>query len=82
MRLSPLEMQNQNNLIKLGHCILCKDLFAFDPKRVPTITDHAPHELMYPICRKCIYAINRRLLAGNQMPVIPLAGAYGEEDHS
>ena len=74
-------MDNQN-LIKLGHCILCRDLFAFDPQRVPTITDQAPNMLMYPICRKCIYQINRRLVAGNHMPVIPLAGAYGSEESS
>ena len=75
-------MHNQNNLIKLGHCILCRDLFAFDPQRVPTITDQAPNQLMYPICRRCIYSINRRLVAGNKMPVIPLAGAYGSEESS
>ena len=75
-------MPNNHNLIKLGHCILCRNLFAFDPKRVPTITDQAPTcELMYPICRRCIYSINRRLVAGNQMPVIPLSGAYGSEDN-
>ena len=73
-------MHNDYDHIKMGHCILCKDIFAFDPQRVPTITDQAPCELMYPICRKCIYQINRRLLAGNKMPVIPLAGAYGGEE--
>jgi len=58
-------------------CVGCKQLFAFNAERVPSITIDGVKQ---PICRDCVARVNPRRIANGLEPIVPLPGAYEPEE--
>lgn len=61
-------------MFAMGTCVACKQVFAFDPDRVPSIRIDGQKE---PVCRGCIERANPKRIANGLDPIVPLPGAYG-----
>lgn len=57
----------------LAYCDFCGRLFAFDPKRVPSVPLRG---VRTPICRACVDDANPRRAANGLDPIVVLPGAY------
>lgn len=60
----------------LGECFRCKQLFSFNPYRVPSITVNGTRE---PFCLDCVEQVNPIRIANGLDPIVPLPGAYDPE---
>lgn len=73
MRPSAVGMINQTHHIKLGHCVGCNALFAFNPGSINDQGDN--WNLNQPICQECIDRIIQRSLLEGLPMLLPFAGA-------
>jgi hypothetical protein len=63
----------------MGVCYGCKQVFTFNPVRVPSLTINGTRQ---PICRNCVERANvMRARLGNP-PIVPLPDAYDECEES
>ena len=62
----------------LGHCILCDNVFPFNPLRVPSIRVAGKRE---PVCKECIeLRVNPYRESQGLEPVVLANDAYDEVD--
>ena len=61
----------------MGGCYGCKQLFSFNPERVPSITVNGSKE---PICAECVKRVNPLRAANGLPPIVPLPGAYQAQE--
>lgn len=54
-------------------CYGCKNLFSYNPVKVPSIRVNGSRE---PICRSCVEAVNPVRKEKGLEPIVPLPGAY------
>jgi|GEM_PF-1527536 len=45
---------SEGHLMALGPCLLCHDLFAFDPLLVCSVAWPPPNGAQHPVCHPCI----------------------------
>ena len=57
----------------MGTCSICKNTFAFNPLKVPSIRINGTRE---PVCQNCINAANLIRIKNGLDPIVPLPGAY------
>lgn len=60
-------------------CIGCKQIFFYNPMRVPSIAIDGVRE---PICINCVERINPQRIANGLEPIVPLPDAYEACDES
>jgi hypothetical protein len=60
-------------LLALSPCYACKQLFSYNPRKVPSILVDGARE---PICLACVVRVNPRRIANGLDPIVPLPGAY------
>lgn len=66
--------------IAMSPCVRCRQLFAYNPLRVPSISiAGGPRE---PICAACVEAVNPARRANGLPPIVPLPDAYEPVDES
>ena len=60
--------------VVMGPCLVCRQVFGFNPRRVPSLTVNGNRE---PVCKTCIDTENdrRRSIGGELLPE-PHADAY------
>ena len=58
-------------------CINCKQMFTFNPERVPSVRVNDRRE---PICRSCVEWANPQRVAKRLEPIRVLPGAYEPEE--
>jgi hypothetical protein len=61
----------------IGPCFGCQQLFGFDPDRVPSVR---VNDIREPVCRNCVERANPRRIANGLDPIVPLPGAYVDEE--
>ena len=54
-------------------CVACRQVFAYNPHKVPSVTVHGHRE---PICEDCVNQVNPVRIANGLDPIVPLPGAY------
>lgn len=59
----------------MAPCVGCKQIFSFNPVRVPSLTWNGTRQ---PICRACVDRINPKRIANGVPPIVPLPDAYAE----
>ena len=64
-------------MICTGFCIACKQLFAFNPERVPSVLIDGERE---PLCAACMEKINSRRAGLGLPPFLTVPGAYDPEE--
>lgn len=64
----------------IGPCIGCKQLFAFNPLRVPSCS--AITGQREPICRDCVARVNPRRIENGLAPIVPAPDAYESVEES
>lgn len=57
----------------MSPCIACKNVFSYNPHKVPSIRINGVRE---PICRECIPRINRLRAQAGTDPIVPAPDAY------
>jgi hypothetical protein len=62
-----------------GYCIGCRNLFSFNPVRVPSVTIGGTRQ---PICQGCVDRVNPMRVANGLDPIVPLPDAYEACDES
>jgi hypothetical protein len=60
-------------------CIGCRQVFAYNPLRVPSVRINGQLE---PICPSCVARTNPRRVANGLPPIEPLPDAYEPLDES
>jgi hypothetical protein len=63
-----------------SRCFGCKQLFSYNPVRVPSIMTPQGHK--EPICYQCVLKANPQRVKNGLRPIIPLPGAYDACDES
>jgi hypothetical protein len=63
-----------------SQCFGCKQIFSYNPVRVPSIRDQNGER--QPICQACVDRANPRRIANGLEPIVPLPGAYEPGDES
>jgi hypothetical protein len=61
----------------MAPCINCRQIFNFNPDRVPSIRVNGNRE---PICLACVEAANPQRLANGLEPIRVLPGAYEPQE--
>lgn len=61
--------------LAMGPCVRCRQIFSFNPVRVPSIMIHGSRQ---PVCRACVDLINPLRRANGLEPIVPLPDAYDE----
>lgn len=61
----------------LSACYGCKQLFTYNPARVPSIRINGLRE---PVCAACVARVNPERIARGLDPIVPLPGAYEPAD--
>ena len=64
-------------VIVFGECYGCKQMFGFNPERVPSIRIEGVKQ---PICQSCVDRVNPQRIANGLEPIRPLPGAYEAAD--
>ena len=59
--------------IAMSPCIGCRQIFGYNPLRVPSITINGSRE---PICRNCVERVNPMRIENGLPPIVPLPDAY------
>jgi hypothetical protein len=60
-------------------CYSCKQLFTYNPYRVPSLTVEGTRQ---PFCQSCIDRANPKRIANGLEPIVPMPGAYEPYDES
>jgi hypothetical protein len=63
----------------MGYCVGCKQVFSFNPMRVPSVTVNGNRE---PICRDCVERYNPIRIAKGLEPIVPKSDAYDACDEN
>lgn len=56
-----------------GECVRCRQLFTFNPERVPSVVVNGTRE---PLCKTCVEWANPQRIAKGLEPIKVLPGAY------
>jgi heterodisulfide reductase subunit C len=75
-------------MICTGSCVICGDIFDFNPDTVPSVrVTEKDGELVpdpagprCPICRRCVEAGNRERELRGMEPIVVPEGAYGAQE--
>lgn len=59
--------------ICIGTCIGCRQLFGFNPHRVPSVLVEGVRE---PVCAECVARVNPLRRARGLAEIVPAADAY------
>ena len=59
--------------IAIGPCVACRQVFEFNPVKVPSIVVDGRRE---PICQACVDEANPTRIQNGLEPIVPLPGAY------
>jgi hypothetical protein len=62
-------------VITHGECFCCRQIFAFNPVRVPSLRSPISG-VREPVCGSCIERVNPLRVANGLAPIVPLPGAY------
>lgn len=65
-------------LFAMGECVICHNLFSFNPERVPSTT--AFNGQREPVCEHCMARVNARRKERGLEPFPILPDAYGAEE--
>lgn len=65
-------------MFAVGACYGCKRPFSFNPERVPSIP--LPDGTKEPICRTCVETVNPIRRERGLQEIVPLPGAYEEQE--
>jgi len=64
-------------MMGMAPCIGCRQVFAFNPIRVPSIRVDGQRE---PICRNCVERVNPQRVKNGLEPIVPHPDAYEAAD--
>ena len=59
--------------LAMGHCLVCRQVFSFNPVKVPSFRVDGTKE---PVCRECIKQANELRIKNGVEPFIIPADAY------
>ena len=60
-------------------CFGCKQVFSFNPAKVPSIRIDGNRE---PICLDCVGRVNPKRIANGLEPIVPAPDAYSAADEN
>ena len=66
-------------MLAMGCCFGCGRLFGFNPERVPSVKIDGINQ---PVCLDCVNRVNPKRIARGLPAIVPLPGAYDEEECS
>lgn len=61
-------------VIAMGSCLACRQVFSFNPMRVPSIRVNG---VLEPVCGACMALVNAKRVAAGVEPHPIMDGAYG-----
>ena len=67
-------------MMAMGRCCACKQMFSFNPDRVPSVRVSVPDGPREPICRGCVERANPERVKRGLAPITVLPGAYEAEE--
>lgn len=66
--------------LAMGHCMVCQQVFAFNPVKVPSFRDERQER--QPVCRHCITHINTLRVANGVGAFVIPEDAYDPVDEN